>query len=73
MNPEDCSNSAFLRKLNGVAPQGDGSNDETPGATGEPSLETPAEMPATETPAAMFQLGTYGTARKHLRTFEPAR
>jgi len=33
VNPEDCPNSAFLRKLNGVAPEGDGSNDETPGAT----------------------------------------
>ena len=33
VNPEDCANSAFLRKLNGVAPEGDGSNDETPGAT----------------------------------------
>jgi pimeloyl-ACP methyl ester carboxylesterase len=33
VNPEDCSGSAFLKKLNGVAPEGDGSNDETPGAT----------------------------------------
>lgn len=30
VNPEVCPDSAFLRKLNGVAPQGDGSNDETP-------------------------------------------
>jgi len=36
VNPEDCPDSAFARKLNGVAPQGDGTNDETPGghATG---------------------------------------
>jgi pimeloyl-ACP methyl ester carboxylesterase len=33
VNPEDCPNSAFLKKLNGVLPYGDGSNDETPGAT----------------------------------------
>jgi len=33
INPEDCPDSAFLRKLNGVAPQGDGSNDETPSAS----------------------------------------
>lgn len=33
VNPEDCSDSALMRKLNGVAPQGDGSNDETPGAS----------------------------------------
>jgi pimeloyl-ACP methyl ester carboxylesterase len=33
VNPEDCPNSAFMKKLNGVAPEGDGSNDETPGAT----------------------------------------
>lgn len=33
VNPEDCSNSAFLKTLNGVLPYGDGSNDETPGAT----------------------------------------
>jgi pimeloyl-ACP methyl ester carboxylesterase len=32
VNPEVCSDSAFLRKLNGVSPQGDGSNDETTGA-----------------------------------------
>lgn len=31
VNPEDCPDSPFMRKLNGVAPQGDGSNDETPG------------------------------------------
>lgn len=31
VNPEDCPDSAFMRKLNGVAPEGDGSNDETPG------------------------------------------
>jgi len=30
VNPEDCPDTAFLRKLNGVAPQGDGTNDETP-------------------------------------------
>ena len=30
VNPEDCPDSAFMRKLNGVAPEGDGSNDETP-------------------------------------------
>ncbi len=33
VNPEDCPNSALMKKLNGVAPNGDGSNDETPGAT----------------------------------------
>lgn len=33
VNPEDCPDSAFLRKLNGVDPSGDGSNDETPGAS----------------------------------------
>jgi hypothetical protein len=33
VNPEDCPDSAFMRKLNGVAPQGDGSNDETPDAS----------------------------------------
>lgn len=33
VNPEDCPNSALLKKLNGVLPYGDGSNDETPGAT----------------------------------------
>lgn len=32
VNPEDCPDSAFMRKLNGVSPEGDGSNDETPGA-----------------------------------------
>lgn len=32
VNPEVCPDSAFLRKLNGVSPQGDGSNDETPGS-----------------------------------------
>lgn len=32
INPEDCPDSAFLHKLNGVSPQGDGTNDETPGA-----------------------------------------
>jgi len=31
VNPEVCPDSAFLRTLNGVSPQGDGSNDETPG------------------------------------------
>jgi len=31
VNPEVCPDSAFLHKLNGVAPQGDGSNDMTPG------------------------------------------
>jgi pimeloyl-ACP methyl ester carboxylesterase len=30
VNPEVCPDSPFLRKLNGVAPQGDGSNDMTP-------------------------------------------
>lgn len=33
VNPEDCPNSAFLKTLNGVLPYGDGSNDETPGAS----------------------------------------
>lgn len=33
VNPEDCPDSAFARKMNGVAPQGDGSNDETPNAS----------------------------------------
>jgi pimeloyl-ACP methyl ester carboxylesterase len=33
VNPEDCPNSALMKKLNGVTPYGDGSNDETPGAT----------------------------------------
>lgn len=33
VNPEDCPDSAFARKLNGVSPQGDGSNDETLGAS----------------------------------------
>ena len=33
VNPEDCPGSALMKKLNGVAPNGDGSNDETPGAT----------------------------------------
>jgi pimeloyl-ACP methyl ester carboxylesterase len=33
VNPEDCPDSALMRKLNGVAPQGDGSNDETPNAS----------------------------------------
>lgn len=32
VNPEDCPDSAFMKKLNGVSPDGDGSNDETPGA-----------------------------------------
>lgn len=32
VNPEDCPDSAFMKKLNGVAPEGDGSNDETPGS-----------------------------------------
>lgn len=32
INPETCPDSDVLRKLNGVAPQGDGSNDETPDA-----------------------------------------
>lgn len=32
VNPEDCPDSAFMKKLNGVAPDGDGSNDETPSA-----------------------------------------
>lgn len=30
VNPEVCPDSAFLHALNGVAPEGDGSNDETP-------------------------------------------
>jgi hypothetical protein len=30
INPETCGGSAFQHKLNGVAPEGDGSNDETP-------------------------------------------
>jgi hypothetical protein len=33
VNPEDCPDSAFMHKLNGVSPEGDGTNDETPGAT----------------------------------------
>jgi pimeloyl-ACP methyl ester carboxylesterase len=33
VNPEDCPNSALMKKLNGVLPYGDGSNDETPNAT----------------------------------------
>lgn len=33
VNPEDCPDSNFLHKLNGVSPQGDGSNDETPGGS----------------------------------------
>jgi len=33
VNPEDCPDSAFMHKLNGVSPQGDGSNDETPNAS----------------------------------------
>lgn len=33
VNPEDCSNSSFLKTLNGVLPYGDGSNDETPNAS----------------------------------------
>lgn len=33
VNPEVCPDSAFLRTLNGVAPQGNGTNDMTPGAT----------------------------------------
>lgn len=33
INPETCPDSDVMRKLNGVAPQGDGSNDETPNAT----------------------------------------
>lgn len=33
VNPEDCPDSALMRKLNGVAPQGDGTNDETPNAS----------------------------------------
>jgi triacylglycerol esterase/lipase EstA (alpha/beta hydrolase family) len=31
INPETCGGSAFQHKLNGVSPEGDGSNDETPG------------------------------------------
>lgn len=31
VNPEDCPDSVFMKKVNGVAPEGDGSNDETPG------------------------------------------
>jgi hypothetical protein len=30
VNPEDCPGSALRRKINGVSPEGDGSNDETP-------------------------------------------
>lgn len=30
INPETCPDSAVMRKLNGVSPEGDGSNDETP-------------------------------------------
>jgi hypothetical protein len=33
VNPEDCPGSALRRKINGVAPEGDGTNDETPGAS----------------------------------------
>jgi len=33
VNPEDCPDSTFARKLNGVSPEGDGSNDETPSAS----------------------------------------
>lgn len=33
VNPEDCPNSALMKKLNGVSPYGDGSNDETPAAS----------------------------------------
>jgi hypothetical protein len=33
VNPEDCPNSALRRKINGVSPEGDGSNDETPNAS----------------------------------------
>jgi pimeloyl-ACP methyl ester carboxylesterase len=33
VNPEDCPDSAFMHKLNGVSPEGDGTNDETPGAS----------------------------------------
>lgn len=32
INPETCPDSTVLRKLNGVAPEGDGTNDETPNA-----------------------------------------
>lgn len=33
INPEDCPGSALRRKIDGVAPEGDGTNSETPGAT----------------------------------------
>ena len=33
INPEVCPDSAFMHKLNGVSPEGDGSNDETPGSS----------------------------------------
>lgn len=33
VNPEDCPDNAFMHKLNGVSPEGDGTNDETPGAS----------------------------------------
>ena len=33
VNPEDCPDSVFMHKLNGVSPQGDGTNDETPSAS----------------------------------------
>lgn len=32
INPETCPDSPVMRKINGVAPEGDGSNDETPNA-----------------------------------------
>jgi pimeloyl-ACP methyl ester carboxylesterase len=32
INPEVCPDSVFMHKVNGVAPEGDGTNDETPGS-----------------------------------------
>jgi hypothetical protein len=44
VNPEDCPNSALPKKLNGVLPYGDGSNDETPGATARGPLHYAAVL-----------------------------
>jgi hypothetical protein len=59
INPESCPDSAVMRKLNGVAPEGDGTNDETPGASPSGPLQYDAVLGNKDTVISPYCSGYY--------------
>lgn len=59
INPESCPDSAFMHKLNGVAPEGDGTNDETPGASPNGPVQYDAIVSSGDTVISPYCSGYY--------------